>query len=272
MKRAPASDQLIISDFIAGAEVAQTVADNPKAWADLVAGDVVEVWWSNGVHFQGRCASIDERENAWEVEAEWVQHRGDERKRNPQWHEIYSFVIRFMGLYRDGDRWGERWRFIGHDAGWSLHPTSDELAAWLKERLVPCKPYDSCAVHMAMDSMWPRGTYEVRSALWTEALLGRWPDPREYLVDKRWLRHKLPAVAGLKLRALLNVPTEQRVEAIRALRWRDSDTHDGCLSFVGINDDYELWHMAHTDDALTLLQLAECIGISWVPRSKKAAS
>lgn len=253
--------QPTLLELMSKAEQDALVAANTKAFSDLVAGDYLEVWWSNGVHFAGWCVEqtttpwLNSTVPAWEIEPEWIEQR-DTREPVPKWSE--RPIDRYISSLLEIAEPEKAWRYIRHDEDWSFHPTREELAAWTDEQLAKCEPYDSLGISHFIFRTLPKSRRHEGHAIYQAALRKRWPDIHEWLADKRWTRFPLDKKDIAKIKALVDLQPDERLIALQNLALSPEESWR--LFLPNNADDYELWHMLHTEDPNVLVALAERTG------------
>lgn len=250
---------MTIFDVIEASQIEEAIAQNTKHWEDLVPGDYVEVWWSNGLHFAGWITTLrnDQHvEREWEIQTDWVE-RGSEKEFKTPRQEAYQWDVRFSHLSKN-DR---QWRWIRHDADYALRPTADELREVIRQNLVDGKPSNCVKVAHLASSLWPVSMRTDAYHLYNEVLIERWPDVREYLADKNLSRFPLPTAVKTQIREMVKLPGEKRLDALESLHWDKTEHRSGWhLSLDSISGSFIRHWMAQTDDPKLLVELALLCG------------
>lgn len=245
-------------------------ATKTKTYAELVAGDYVELRRHDGKEIGGWCATRHPITGTWECLAAREWEPGFRRHTFPLWPN-------------------ENWRFVRATPDWSLEPTPDVVVAWMQS-VAPTLSVDRFTRlnHTALDA-WPIGAPDAWRHAISEAytaLAIQHLSLRDHLRDARKTSNAgkriwscPPRVQKQITQDIWPLPGEQRLPALQALRWTRGE-HFGMhtrypeglrafnLTAVDIYEDYYRWAFAHVVSPRQLLELCDAWGSNLAPEER----
>ena len=266
--------QLTLFDLEARQEKTAYSAANPKTFAELVAGDYLEWREADGSLQTGWCAARHPVDGSWQIQRDqpWVP---------AVWTGVYQEHYRFLW---SGSDW---WRYMRHDAEWSLTPDVETVVAWMRETASTLKPEAFYQLSHGAQTAWPVGAMPAWRQrvhqIFTELAIQYVPVARHLRENRKQSNAGSriwscpPRIQQIITDTVWPLPGEARLGVLQTLRWtRAEDFHDPqCVapdalrgfnrSTASIYEDYYRWAIIHAETPRQLLELCDAWGSNPVP-------